>query len=76
MSTDTPHDRVSLRDLIEQRFDSLDRRLDAKFETQDAATDDHETRIRSLEKRITWSNVVGVAATAANAALALIGIKQ
>ncbi len=68
--------RVSLRELIELRFDSLDKRLDDKFKVQDDTTDDHEDRIRSLEKRITWSNVAQGAATVGNTILAVFGFKQ
>ena len=68
--------RVSLRTLIEARFDSLDKRLDEKFQTQDSTTDDHEDRIRSLEKRITWSNVIQGVGTLGAYLLGLVGIKQ
>ena len=42
--------RVSLREFIEQRFDALDDRLDQ--------LDDHESRLRALEKRDPWRTVI------------------
>ena len=41
---DETNGRVTLRELIEQRFDSLDQRLDTMLP-------DHEDRIRVLERR-------------------------
>ena len=60
----TPNNRVSLRDHFDARFDALERRLDK-------IADDHEDRIRSLEKqaplRTVAEAVTGVVATAAAA---------
>ncbi len=68
--------RVSLRELIELRFDSLDKRLDDKFQSQDDTTDDHEDRIRSLEKRITWTNMTQGAANVIGIILGALGIRN
>ena len=49
------NERVSLRDylvsVINQRFDALERRLDAYCKMADAERRDHEARLRTLEKR-------------------------
>ena len=58
--TGTDNGRVSLRDLIEQRFDALDQRLDTYCKVNEKEHDDHETRIRTLEKREPWRNAVEV----------------
>ena len=60
--------RVSTRDFIEAqisalrehqdtKFDALEKTFERHCEESTKQRDDHETRIRSLEKRITWSNV-------------------
>lgn len=46
--------RVTLRELIEQRFDALDQRLDMILP-------DHEDRIRRLERREPWRTAAEIA---------------
>jgi hypothetical protein len=63
----TENSRVPLRDLIEQRFDSLEQRLDQWREDHR----DHEKRIRTLERREPIRNVVE-AVVAAGTALGIV----
>ena len=68
--------RVTLRELFAQRFDALEATLEKDREAAKETTDDHEDRIRSLEKRITWSNVVQGAGTVFATVLAALGIRN
>ena len=79
--------RVSTRDFIQAQINGLREYQDTKFAGLEAAvkqqhkdakekTDDHETRIRSLEKRITWSNVLQGSGTLFATVLAALGLKQ
>ena len=79
--------RVSTRDFIQSQIGGLREYQDTKFAALEAIvkrqqadakekTDDHETRIRSLEKRITWSNVVQGTGTLFATVLAALGLKQ
>ena len=79
--------RVSTRDFIQAQINGLREYQDTKFAALQAAvkqqqadakekTDDHETRIRSLEKRITWSNVVQGTGTLFAYVLGVLGLKQ
>ena len=68
--------RVTLRELFAQRFDALEATLEKDREAAKETADDHEDRIRSLEKRITWSNVVQGTGTAFATVLAALGLKQ
>jgi hypothetical protein len=43
--------RVSLRELLESRFDALDDKLDERWRVLDLTVVDHEDRIRALEKQ-------------------------
>ena len=65
MTEASQNGRVSLRDLFDQRFTALEKRLDdrdaAQAATLKAICDDfqsdigdHETRLRSLEKQSNW----------------------
>ena len=77
MSQDSPQNgRVSIRDYFEFRFDALEETLKTDREAAKNKTDDHEDRIRSLEKRITWSNVIQGVGTLFAYLLGIIGIKQ
>ena len=64
-----PNNRVSLRDYIELRFDSLDKRLDEILP-------DHETRIRTLEKREPWRSLAEAGSAIVAVAAIALGIKQ
>ena len=79
--------RVSTRDFIQSQINGLREYQDTKFAALQAAvkqqqadakekTDAHEPRIRSLEKRITWSNVVQGTGTLFATVLAALGLKQ
>jgi len=61
--------RVSLRDYIELRFDALDQRLDTILP-------DHETRIRSLEKREPWRTAIEGVAVLGGIIGTALGLKQ
>ena len=76
MSQDKPNGRVTLRELFAQRFDALEATLEKDREAAKETADDHEDRIRSLEKRITWSNVIQGVGTLGAYLLGLVGIKQ
>ena len=56
----TENGRVSLREYIEQRFDGLERRIDACLQDAHEERKDHENRLRALEKREPWRNAVEV----------------
>ena len=79
--------RVSTRDFIQSQIDALREYQDTKFAGLEAAvkqqykdakekTGDHETRIRSLEKRITWSNVLQGSGTLFATVLAALGLNK
>jgi len=65
----TPNNRVSLRDYIELRFDSLDKRLDEILP-------DHETRIRVLEKREPWRTLAEAATSIGTVIAIALGVRQ
>lgn len=54
----TENGRVALRDYIEQRFDGLERRIDACLMDAKEERQDHEQRLRALEKREPWRNAI------------------
>ena len=76
MSQDKPNGRVTLRELFAQRFDALEATLEKDREASKETADDHEDRIRSLVKRITWYNVIQGVGTLGAYLLGLVGIKQ
>jgi hypothetical protein len=71
----TENGRVSLREYIEARFDALEEKLAVQQAHYQSCMDDHEGRIRDLEKREPVRNVaeavIGIVAVAA----AALGIK-
>lgn len=80
------NDRISTREFLEARLLALERMLDARF---DALTDkvivsneralsmieDHEMRIRSLEKKSVWGNVADAILAIGTAVGAWLGMK-
>lgn len=82
MAEPSRNGQVSLRELFDQRFTALERRLDERDVAQAATlkvicdsfqTDigDHESRLRSLEKQSNWHWVAQVF----GAILAAVGIR-
>jgi len=61
--------RVSLREYLELRFDALDERLDEILP-------DHETRIRTLEKREPWRSLAEAGSALVAVAAIVLGVKQ
>ena len=70
-STDS-NGKVSLREFLELRFDAIEMKLDAMCKT----ADDHETRLRAVENRTTWSRVFEGTLGLISAVLIALGFKQ
>lgn len=82
MTVSSENGRVPLRDLFDLRFDALEERLDARDAALDEKLDawckgaqgdidDHEVRLRSLEKQSNWHWIGQAVTTVA----AFVGIK-
>ena len=71
----TENGRVSLREYIELRFDDLEEKLDLQQQHCRTCLDDHEVRVRSLEKREPVRNVAEAIIGAVAVAAAVLGIK-
>jgi len=63
------NDRVSVREYLELRFNALDERLDEILP-------DHETRIRTLEKREPWRSLAEAGSALVAVAAIVLGVKQ
>jgi len=73
---DETNGRVSLRDYIELRFDALDATLAQDRKAEKEKADDHETRIRTLEKREPWRTAIEGVAVLGGIIGTALGLKQ
>ncbi len=67
---------ISLRDFLEQRFNSLDRRLDDHCNLELAREIDQEARLRTLERRQPIRNAIEIITGVAAAVGVALGFRQ
>jgi hypothetical protein len=67
--SETNNNRVPLRELIELRFDTLEEKLDT-------LSQDHEERLRCLEKQSPWRTLSEIAAGAVAVVALALGFRK
>ena len=70
------HTKVSLRDFMELRFDALEAKFDTYCQTADTRHDDHENRLRTIEKRSTLGHIIHGLVEFGAIILAAMGLRQ
>ena len=74
--TQQENGRVGLREFLELRFDGIDKRLDDYCDRQERVAEDHEKRLRSLEKQTPWRTLAEATTGVVAMVAVALGLKQ